>query len=166
VRDHISDGAAIATDHIPPFVLCNSPESYSEMPAQRATPAWKRHELISKAIFEVLLKQDNAENLDVKHNVTIRGVITEHQIDVLWSFRMGSFEHTVIVQVKKRKGRAKKSDLLLFHEVLRDIPSQPRGVFVSEHGYQKGALEVARATGIAALEIREISKVSRAATLL
>jgi hypothetical protein len=42
--------------------------------------------------------------------------------------------------------------------VLLDIPGQPRGVFVSEHGYQKGALEVAQASGAEAFEIKEISR--------
>jgi hypothetical protein len=128
------------------------------MVAEPATPAWKRHELLSKAIFEALLKQSNAENLEVRHNITVKGRITDHQIDVFWRFRMASLDHFVIVQVKKRKEPAKKGDLLLFHDVLLDIPGQPRGVFVSEHGYQKGALEVAHAVGIKAFEIREISR--------
>jgi len=42
--------------------------------------------------------------------------------------------------------------------VLLDIAGQPKGVFVSERGYQKGALEVARATGITAFEIREVDR--------
>jgi hypothetical protein len=128
------------------------------MAAKPARVPWERHELVTKAIFEALLKQSNAENLEVKHNVTIKGVITTHQIDVFWKFCMGGVDHSVIVQVKKQKGRAKKGDLLLFRDVLDDIPGQPRGIFVSEHGYQKGALEVARAAGIEALEIREVSR--------
>jgi hypothetical protein len=46
--------------------------------------------------------------------------------------------------------------LLCFLGVLADIPGQPRGIFVNENGFQKGALEVAKAHGIAAYEIREI----------
>jgi hypothetical protein len=128
------------------------------MAAKRSRPAWRRHELVSKAIFEALLKQSNAENLEVKHNVCIKGMKTCHQIDVFWKFRMGGVDHTVIVQVKKKKERAKKGELLLFHGVLLDIPGQPKGIFVSEHGYQKGALEVARAAGIPAYEIREVNR--------
>lgn len=127
------------------------------MAAKRSRPAWRRHELVSKAIFEALLKQSNAENLEVKHNVCLKGLKTCHQIDVFWKFRMGGVDHTVIVQVKKKKERAKKRELLLFHGILLDIPGQPRG-FVSEHGYQKGALEVASAAGIPAYEIREVSR--------
>jgi hypothetical protein len=117
-----------------------------------------RHELVSKAIFGALLRQSNAENLEVEHNVCIKGLKTCHQIDVFWKFRMGGLDHTVIVQVKKKNERAKKGELLLFHSVLLDIPGQPRGIFVSEHGYQKGALEVASAAGIAAFEIREVDR--------
>jgi hypothetical protein len=100
------------------------------MAAKRSRPAWSRHELVSKAIFEALLKQSNAENLDVKHNVCIKGLKTCHQIDVFWKFRTGGVDHTVIVEVKKKKERAKKGELMLFHSVLLDIPGQPR-VFLS-----------------------------------
>ena len=93
--------------------------------AKRSRPAWRRHELVSKAIFEALLKQSNAENLEIKHNVCIKGLKTCHQIDVFWKFRMGGLDHTVIVQVKKKKERAKKGELLLFNSVLLDIPGQP-----------------------------------------
>jgi hypothetical protein len=128
------------------------------MVAKPVRAAWRRHELVSKTIFEALLKQSNAENLEVKHNVCIKGIKTCHQIDVFWKFRIGGLDHTVIVQVKKKQERAKKGELLLFHSVLLDIPGQPRGVFVSEHGYQKGALEVASAAGITAYEIREVNR--------
>jgi hypothetical protein len=67
------------------------------MGAKRSRPAWRRHELVSKAIFEALLKQSNAENLEVKHNVCIKGLKTCHQIDVFWKFRVGGLERTVIV---------------------------------------------------------------------
>lgn len=128
------------------------------MAGKPAGAAWKRHELVSKAIFEALLSQSNAENLEVRHNVCLKGLKTRHQIDVFWKFRMGGIDHTVIAQVKKKRERAKKSDLLLFHSILLDIPGQPRGVFVSEHGYQKGAPEVAVSAGITPFIIRELEK--------
>jgi hypothetical protein len=102
------------------------------------------------------LKQSHAENLEVRHNAIVQGMKTDHQVDVFWKFRMGGLTHSVAVQVKKKKERAKKGDLLLFDSVLADIPGYPKGLFVSEHGYQKGALEVARRAGIDAFEIREV----------
>jgi hypothetical protein len=47
--------------------------------------------------FSRHLKQSNAENLEVKHNVCIKGLKTCHQIDVFWKFRVGGLERTVIV---------------------------------------------------------------------
>lgn len=84
------------------------PEGYWEMAAKPARPDWKRHELVSRAIFEALLKQSNAENLEVKHNVSKKGLKTAHQIDVFWKFRMGGLDHSVIVQVKKRRGEQRR----------------------------------------------------------
>jgi hypothetical protein len=78
------------------------------MAAKRSRPAWRRHELVSKAIFETLLRQSNAENLEVKHNVCIKGMKTCHQIDVFWKFRMGGVDHTVIVQVNAEKRTGKE----------------------------------------------------------
>jgi hypothetical protein len=136
------------------------------MVAKRSRPAWRRHELVSKAIFEALLNQSNAENLEVKHNVKINGTkAPSHQIDVFWKFRMGGLDHTVIVEVKTKKERVKQGDMLRFQSVLLDIPGQPRGIFVSEQGYQKGALEVARAAGIPAYEIREVNREARSITM-
>jgi hypothetical protein len=46
--------------------------------------------------------------------------------------------------------------MLAFKGVLMDIPGKPTGVFVSQAGYQKGALEVARSSGITAFELRQV----------
>jgi hypothetical protein len=93
------------------------------MGAERSRPAWRRHELVSKAIFEALLKQSNAENLEVKHNVCIKGLKTGHQIDVFWKFRVGGLEHTVIVQVKKKVARAAGIPAYEIREVNREARS-------------------------------------------
>jgi hypothetical protein len=93
------------------------------MGAERSRPAWRRHELVSKAIFEALLKQSNAENLEVKHNVCIKGLKTGHQIDVFWEFRVGGLEHTVIVQVKKKVARAAGIPAYEIREVNREARS-------------------------------------------
>ena len=133
---------------------------FGKMATRPARTTWKGHELVTKAIFEALLKQDNIPNLEmeIKHNVTIPGLKTTHQIDVYWKFRVGGIDHIVIVQVKKERARAKQGDLLLFCAVLNDIPGQPMGIFVCQNGYQKGAAHVARTQGIATFEIREVSR--------
>ena len=109
------------------------------MGAKRSGPAWRRHELVSKAIFEALLKQSNAENLDVKHNVCIKGLKTCHQIDVFWKFRVGGLDHKVIVQVKKKEKRQRRvnccSSLVYYSISLVNL-----GAFLSASMATKGAL--------------------------
>jgi hypothetical protein len=123
------------------------------------TDDWRGHELVTKAIFEALLRQSAGdEHWEIEHNKQLVGLATTHQIDVYWKFRMAGLEHLVIVQVKREKGRTKKSDMLAFKGVLMDIPGQPKGVFVSQAGYQKGALEVARSSGITAFQLREVDQ--------
>ena len=131
------------------------------MTTRAARTTWKGHELVTKAIFEALLKQSNAQNLEIKHNAKIPGLKVGHQIDVYWKFSMGGIDHFVIVEVKRKKAKASQGDLLKFSAVLSDIPGQPRGVFVSQNGYQRGAVNVARAQGIEVFEIKEVSQDSR-----
>jgi hypothetical protein len=83
-----------------------------KLAARAMKPPWRRHELVSKAIFEVLLKQSNADNLTVQHNVTIQGLKTKHQVDVLWEFRHGGTKSSRDRAGKKRNQKAKKGDFL------------------------------------------------------
>ena len=119
-------------------------------------PASKRQELVTKAIFEALLRLDEVKNLDIRHNVNVNGRGTKHQIDVSLKFQAGGIDHFVIVQVKKKKRRAEQGDLIQFQGVLADVPGQPRGIFVSESGYQSGAQQFADAAGIDTYDIREM----------
>jgi hypothetical protein len=113
------------------------------------------HELITKAIYEALLKQDEVKNLDIRHNVKVPGIHNRHQIDVYWKVHLAGVDYVTIVQVKKEKRPASKGDILLFKGVLNDIPGQPRGIFVSQAGYQRGALNHARGVGIILIQLSE-----------
>lgn len=114
------------------------------------------YELIVKAIYEALLKQENVKNLDIKHNTTIKGNSTSHQIDVYWKFRAGDLDYETIVQVKKKKNRVSQGDILLFSKVVDDIPGKPTGVFITRSGFQKGALNCARFAGIKLLQLSDV----------
>jgi hypothetical protein len=50
----------------------------------------------------------------------------------------------------------KQEQLIAFKKVLEDLPGQPRGIFVTRTGYQRGALQVAKATGIELYELRQV----------
>jgi hypothetical protein len=78
------------------------------MPKENTTPAWKRHELVTKAVFEALLRLHDLKNLQVRHNVRrFKGSSTSHQIDVVWKFEAGGLDYLTIVEVKKESEQLK-----------------------------------------------------------
>ena len=93
------------------------------MTTRAARTTWKGHELVTKAIFEALLKQSNAQNLEIKHNAKIPGLKVGHQIDVYWKFSMGGIDHFVIVEVKRKKAKAKSGR---FTEIFRRVERYSR----------------------------------------
>ncbi|RPH96666.1 hypothetical protein EHM69_00515 [candidate division KSB1 bacterium] len=114
----------------------------------------REFEGLAKHIFQGMLEQDSVKTLDVKHDVSIKGITTVHQIDVFWRFEMGGVEYSTVVQCKNWSRRVSKGEILEFKGVLDDLPYQPRGIFVARSGYQKGAIEVAEANGIELYELR------------
>src|SRR5271165_577049 len=115
----------------------------------------KRYELLVQEIFHVLLNQNEVENIDVKHNVTLQGKTTTHQVDVYWEFEKGGIRYRTVVQAKDWATPVVHGELLKFKSVLDDLPQQPRGVFVTRTGYQDGAKEYAQAHGITLYELSE-----------
>jgi hypothetical protein len=109
----------------------------------------KAYERLTQQVFQAILDHEGGvDTVTVEHDVTVQGSMTTHQIDVLWRFRNAGVEHTVVVQCKDHADAVSQGELLLFKQVLDDIPGQPRGVFVTRTGYQSGAVDVARAAGI------------------
>jgi hypothetical protein len=125
---------------------------------QRRTKSWVDHEIVSRDIFEAILKQENVQNLEVCHNASITGKFTTHQVDVYWKFTAASVAYFTIVEVKKQRRKVSKGDMLTFKGVLDDIPGRPRGLFISQRGYQKGALKVAAGYDIIPYELSEVTE--------
>ena len=113
------------------------------------------YELLIQEIFQQLLEQDSVPNILVEHDVIRQGITTRHQLDVYWEFKLGGITFRVVVQAKNWAKPVDKGELLKFESVLRDLPGQPLGIVVTAQGYQKGALEVARAHGIKVYELKQ-----------
>jgi hypothetical protein len=58
------------------------------------------------------------------------------------------------VQCKDWSNAVPQGAILTFKAVLDDLPGQPRGIFVTRMGYQKGAREIAEKNGIELYELR------------
>jgi hypothetical protein len=123
-----------------------------------ASKKWREYELIVKAIYDALMRQNQLDQLEVQHDVKVQGIGTRHQVDVYCKFQLAGHDQQIIIQVKKEKTPAKQSDLLAFQGVLDDIPGQPRGIFVTHAGYQAGALSYAEAKGIALVQLMEVER--------
>ena len=72
-----------------------------------------------------------------------------------WEFEKGGIKHSVIVQAKDWTCAVNQGELFKFKCVLDDLPSQPKGIFVTRTGYQSGAREFAKHHGIPLYELSE-----------
>src|ERR1051325_2674060 len=106
------------------------------------------YEVLSQKIYDSMVNQNRVTNIDVLHDKTFPGKTTRHQIDVYWEFEEAGITYRNIVQVKDWGGPVTKGEMLKFLKVIEDLPNQPRGIFISKNGYQKGAKEVAEKHGI------------------
>lgn len=113
------------------------------------------YEKLIQQIFDAIINEKSVETVDVQHDVIVKGKSTDHQIDVYWQFKVGDIDYTTIVQAKDWDSTVNQGELLKFAEILKDIPGQPRGIFITKTGYQKGAFDVAKANGILLYELRK-----------
>lgn len=78
-------------------------------------------------------------------NVTVQGVRTSHDIDVLVKTKFLGEDLTWIVEAKKWKKRVNKLQVLGLRTIVDDIGAD-RGFIISEAGFQSGAYEAAENT--------------------
>ena len=111
------------------------------------------YELLTKEIFETLLKDDGV-TVNVQHNVEIQGKAFKHQIDVYWEYQIAGIIHKVAIECKNYDSNVSVAKVRDFYGVLSDI-GNVNGIMVSKNGFQKGAKEFAEYYGINLREIRE-----------
>lgn len=94
---------------------------------------------------------EGVDLLEILHDAKLTGVSGyEHQIDVMYRFRIWSIEILVVVECKQYKRRVGVDDMLEFRSRIEDVRAH-KGVFVTTNGFQSGAVEIAEANGIALL---------------
>jgi len=111
------------------------------------------YELLTKEIFETLLKADGV-TVNVQHNVEIQGKAFKHQIDVYWEYQIAGIIHKVAIECKNYSSNVSVAKVRDFYGVLSDI-GNINGIMVSKNGFQKGAKEFAEYYGINLRELRE-----------
>ena len=83
--------------------------------------------------------------LDAETNVTMYGVRTEHDIDVVVRSRHVGFDITWLVECKYWKDPVNKLHVFGLRQIVTDLGAD-RGILLCEVGFQSGALEAAKLT--------------------
>jgi restriction system protein len=85
--------------------------------------------------------------LEATTNVTVKGVRTNHDIDVLVKSHHAGFDVTWLVECKYWKNAVSKLHVLGLREIVVDVGAD-RGILLSEAGFQSGAIEAANLTNV------------------
>ncbi|MEC8523718.1 MAG: restriction endonuclease [Pseudomonadota bacterium] len=104
----------------------------------------EEYEILVKEFYNNILKQEKYENIDVKHNVKIKGESgATHQIDVYWEYWMAGVKKIVCIECKNWRKKVEKGHISSFIAVLNDI-GPVNGIYVTTRGYQSGAKRMAK----------------------
>ena len=109
--------------------------------------AGEEYELLVKEVYEILNSIDGLEDVKIQHDVKLQGNAREHQIDVFWEFKKAGIPFRVVIECKDYKSRVKAEKVEAFQATLIDL-NNPIGIYVAKHGFQEGAVKVAKQYGI------------------
>lgn len=100
--------------------------------------------------------------VDARTNVTVKGIRTNHDVDILIETKFLGHEITWIVEAKHWKSKISKLHVLALRTITEDIGAD-KGFIISDKGFQKGAIEATKNTNIIlktfdelAIETREL----------
>ncbi|GAA3918463.1 restriction endonuclease [Litoribacillus peritrichatus] len=110
---------------------------------------WKDYQEEAASFFRSL-------GLEATTDKTIKGVRTEHDIDVLVTSHHAGFDVTWIVECKYWKKPVSKLHVLALREIVADS-GVDRGILLSESGFQSGAIEAANLTNVQVTSLAELS---------
>ncbi len=111
---------------------------------------WKEYQEEAASFFRGL-------GLDAQTDVTVQGIRTKHDIDVLVKSHHVGFDVTWIVECKHWQTRVSKLHVLALREIVADIGAD-RGILLFETGFQSGAIEAATLTNVHATSLADVRK--------
>lgn len=94
--------------------------------------------------------------LEVETDITLQGVRTTHDIDVLVKSRHVGFEVTWVVECKQWATPVSKLHVLALREIVADLGAD-RGILLAENGFQSGAVEAANLTNVHVTSLADVS---------
>lgn len=107
----------------------------------------EEYEILVKEVYEILNSVDGLDDVKIQHNIKLQGKSRERQIDVYWQFAKAGIPFRVVVECKDYKRPVEAEKIEAFRTALEDL-NNPIGIFASKHGFQKGAVDIAKQYGI------------------
>jgi hypothetical protein len=98
--------------------------------------------------------------LDANTDVTVPGVRTDHDVDVLVTSRNYGFDVTWIVECKHWKAPVSKLHVLALRRIVIDTGAD-RGILLAENGFQSGAVEAANLTNVQVTSLADLNVTAR-----
>jgi hypothetical protein len=108
---------------------------------------WKDYQEETAEFFRSL-------GLDAKTDVTLQGVRTKHDVDVLVKSHHAGFDITWIIECKHWNFKVSKLHVLALREIVSDTGAD-RGILLAENGFQSGAVEAAALTNVHVTSLAE-----------
>jgi restriction system protein len=109
---------------------------------------WNDYQEETAALFRSM-------GLDAATNVTIEGVRTKHDVDVVVKSHHAGFDVTWLVECKHWKSPVSKLHVLALREIVADTGTD-RGILLCEAGFQSGAVEAANLTNVLVTSLENV----------
>lgn len=118
---------------------------------------WPSFDITPKAYEEAVAAIAKSMNLDlagweVKHLDPVGGLDGTYIMDVTARFQLAGMDFLILFECKRHKDPVKRSDVQVLLAKLQSTCAQ-KGVVVAATGFQSGALEFAKAHGIACVRL-------------
>ncbi|MFM0072621.1 restriction endonuclease [Paraburkholderia sediminicola] len=109
---------------------------------------WYEYQEETAAFFKSL-------GLDAQTNVTVHGVRTQHDIDVLVKMHHVGFDITWAIECKHWKSKVSKLHVMGLRSIVQEIGAD-RGILLCEVGFQSGAIEAAQLTNVVVTSLANV----------
>lgn len=109
---------------------------------------WNDYQEEAAALFRSM-------GLDAETNVTMQGVRTNHDVDVVVKSQHAGFEVTWLVECKHWKTPVSKLHVLALREIVSELGAD-RGILLCEAGFQSGAVEAANLTNVQVTSLEHV----------
>ena len=117
-------------------------------PEEEQPKDWKDLQVKVKQIYLNL-------GCDAIDDKLVKGIRTNHKIDVFVNFNFGGQDYRIIIECKHWNSRVEKAQVGTLLGVISDIGAE-KGIIVSKKGFQAGAHKLATYTNIALLTYDEL----------